>query len=67
MGEDTAAQHALLVTQITDGKWGKKKKQKKNSACSVLVKIVQGLGQQKPKSEWSNIRHIGSYRISEGN
>lgn len=25
MGEDTAAQHALPVTQIRDGKWSKKK------------------------------------------
>lgn len=25
MGEDTTAQHALPITQIRDGKWGKKK------------------------------------------
>lgn len=33
MGEDKEALHVLPVTQIRDGKWGKKNPQK-TSACS---------------------------------
>lgn len=38
MGEDTAAQQALLVTQITDGKWSQKHWTIKK--CSILTKTI---------------------------
>lgn len=55
MGEDTAAQHALLVTQITDGKWSQKHVPGVTiKKCSILtktisvMKILQGSGSRPP-------------------
>lgn len=75
MGEDTAAQHALPVTQIRDGKWGKKKQTSAFSGvCNYEVLISRtvleltafGMRTACTCVFWASC-HIESYRNAKRN